>query len=263
MKNALLIIDAQNDFCLPTGSLSVPGADGDMTRLADFITANKEKIDYIGMTQDSHHPIDVSHPSFWQDKDGNFPNPFTLITSKDVDDGVWTPRFYPNEAIKYIHELESQGEFPHCIWPEHCVIGTSGAAIINSVMDAVIDWTKEGNFYGVFTKGTYPMTEHFGAFRANIPVMNRPETQINQSLIETLEKYDNIYISGEAKSHCLCSTINQMIEISPDLLKKVILLEDTTSDVPGFEDNSINIFEDAKKLGMRFGVSTIKIINKK
>jgi nicotinamidase/pyrazinamidase len=256
MKNALLIIDAQNDFCLPTGALSVPGADKDMERLANFIKANKEKIDYIGMTQDSHHPIDISHPSFWQDKDGNFPNPFTIITSKDVDDGVWTPRFFPNEAVKYIHELESQGEFPHCIWPEHCVIGTTGAAIVDSVMDSVREWSRLGKFYGVFTKGTYPMTEHFGAFRANVPVTNRPETQINQNLIETLEKYDRVYFAGEARSHCVANTLRQAIEIAPELAKKFVILEDCMSAVPGFETLGESIYDEARKMGIEFKKSS-------
>lgn len=36
-KNALLIIDAQYDFCNPNGSLFVPGAVEDNKRLANFI----------------------------------------------------------------------------------------------------------------------------------------------------------------------------------------------------------------------------------
>lgn len=36
-KIHLLIIDPQNDFCSPDGSLYVHGAEQDMQRLADFI----------------------------------------------------------------------------------------------------------------------------------------------------------------------------------------------------------------------------------
>ena len=36
----LMIIDPQNDFCLKNGSLSVPGADKDMERLAKMIENN-------------------------------------------------------------------------------------------------------------------------------------------------------------------------------------------------------------------------------
>jgi nicotinamidase-related amidase len=79
-KNALLIIDPQVDFCDPKGKLYVNGAEKDMERVAKFILQNKEKIDYIAITLDSHRPIDISHPAFWQDCDGNHPGPFTIIT---------------------------------------------------------------------------------------------------------------------------------------------------------------------------------------
>jgi nicotinamidase-related amidase len=257
-KIALLIIDAQNDFCQPTGSLYVTGAEKDMERLAKFIRNNKESIDFIGMTQDNHHVNDISHPSFWQDKDGNYPAPFTLITSTDVDSGKWSPRFYPKMAIEYIHELEKQGEFPHVIWPEHCLIGTTGAAIVDDVMNAVKDWCRLGYFYQMVTKGTFPLTEHFGAFRANIPMEGHPETQLNHDLIKTLEKYDLIYFAGEAKSHCVASTLRQSFDF-PTLAKKFVILEDCMSNVTGFETLADPIYEEARKLGIKFGKSTDSI----
>ena len=36
-KNALLLIDVQNDFCDPNGALFVPGAEEDSKRTAEFI----------------------------------------------------------------------------------------------------------------------------------------------------------------------------------------------------------------------------------
>ena len=38
----LLAIDPQNDFCDPSGSLYVPGADEDTKRLAGFVTKAKD-----------------------------------------------------------------------------------------------------------------------------------------------------------------------------------------------------------------------------
>jgi nicotinamidase-related amidase len=254
--NALLIIDAQNDFVLPTGNLPVAGADADMNRLASFITKNKKEISYIGMTLDSHHVIDISHPAFWQDKDGNSAKPFTLITPEDVNAGVWSPRYAPIEAVRYINELEKQGEYAHVIWPEHCIIGSTGAAIYKPVMDAVIEWSRQNRFFGAFTKGTNPLTEHFGAFRANVPIKDRPETQVNYDLINTLNSYRNIYFAGEAQSHCVGNSLKQAIEIVPDLAKKFVILTDCMSPVTGFETLADPIFEDAKKLGIRFAKST-------
>ena len=231
-KNALLIIDAQVDFCDPKGSLYVPGADADMDRLAKFITKNMQEIDFIGLTMDSHQVIDISHPGFWQDKDGKNPGAFTQITSADVLAGVWSPRFYPQEAVAYVQELEKQGEFPHFVWPEHCIIGSPGAAIYPSIIEAVELWCRtKGEFHQVVTKGTWPLTEHFGAFRANIPVVGHPETQLNAGLIQKLEKFQNVYFAGEAKSHCVANTLKQAMEF-PSLAKKFIILEDCMPDVP-------------------------------
>lgn len=254
-KIALLIIDAQFDFCDPRGSLFVKGADQDMIRLGEFIKTHEKEIDFIGMTMDSHQVIDISHPSFWQNKNGNFPSPFTIISSADVQSGVWTPRFAPIEAVKYIDELEKQGEFPHCIWPEHCVIGTKGASFVDSVMDSVLSWCRtNGAFHQVVTKGTYPTTEHFGAFRANIPVEGRPETQMNLNLIKTLEKYEKVYFVGEAQSHCVANTMKQALAF-PDLAKKFIVLEDCMSPVTGFEHIADQIYTDAKAAGVQFTTS--------
>ena len=66
-KIALIIIDPQNDFCSPRGSLFVPGADEDNERLGEFILANSLEIDQIIVTLDSHYVIDISHPKFWVD----------------------------------------------------------------------------------------------------------------------------------------------------------------------------------------------------
>lgn len=258
--NALLIIDAQYDFCDPSGSLFVNGADADMVRLGNFIDKNSKSIDFIGLTLDSHQVIDISHPSFWVDKDGNYPSPFTVITNDDVLTGKWSPRFAPNEAIKYIDSLEKDGNFPHVIWPEHCLIGTKGASFVDSVMLPIKQWCKtNASFYQVVAKGTYPLTEHFGAFRANVPVQGRPETQLNMGLIKTLEEYENVYVSGQAKSHCVANTILQAMEF-PELAKKFVILTDCMSNVTGYEHIADKIYADAKAMGIRFSLSTDAIL---
>ena len=255
-QNALLIIDAQYDFCHPGGALFVQGADADMKRLSTWIKANKENIDHISVTMDSHPVNDISHPSFWQDKNGNFPNPFTAISSQEIREGKWTPRFFPKETIQYVEALEKQGEFGHFIWPYHCLVGSRGAAIDDNIMDALIEWTRSGKFYQVVAKGTYPLTEHFGIFRANVPVPNRPETQLNQSLIETLEKYQNVYLAGEAKSHCVANSLKQAMEEAPSLARKFIILEDCMSDVTGMGHLGAPIYDQAQGMGIRFAKST-------
>jgi nicotinamidase-related amidase len=254
MKNqhALLIIDAQYDFCNPNGALYVPGAEKDMERLSKIIKNNLNKIDHICVTLDSHPVNDISHPSFWQDKNGKFPAPFTQITLQDLNEGKWTPRFYPDKARKYLTDLEAQGQFPHLIWPEHCLIGSKGNALDDQLMEALIDWTRTGKYYQAVTKGTYPMTEHFGIFMAQIPVADRPETQLNQSLIKTLENFQNVYIAGEAKSHCVATSIKQALDYAPGLASKMVIVEDCMSDVPNMGHLADSIYQEARQRGIRF-----------
>ncbi len=258
-KYALLIIDPQNDFCNPgnqngnnRGALYVDNAENDMQRLSTWIRKNKKELDFIGITLDLHQPNDISHPNFWMDKNGNFPQPFSEIKSKDVEDGKWTPRFNPKRSLNYLKELENQGEYPHFIWPVHCLLGSQGAAIFQPLMDAITDWTVKGKFYQTVAKGTFPFTEHFGAFRAQIPDPQRPETQLNQGLIRTLETYQNIYLAGEAKSHCVANSLKQVLEEASDLAPKFVVLTDTMSNVTGFEHIADSIYKKAADMGVRF-----------
>ncbi len=83
LKVHLLVIDPQVDFMdSPGSSLPVTGANDDMKRLASLVTRVGHKFEDIHVTLDSHHTIDVGHPGMWRDRDGNLPNPFTMIFAK-------------------------------------------------------------------------------------------------------------------------------------------------------------------------------------
>jgi nicotinamidase/pyrazinamidase len=87
---ALIIIDIQNDFC-PGGKLAVAGGNG----IIEGVNALAREFDTVILTQD-WHPSD--HSSFAsQHKDAA---PFTQV---DMPYG------------------------PQTLWPDHCIIGTSGA----------------------------------------------------------------------------------------------------------------------------------------
>lgn len=262
-KNALLIIDAQYDFCNPKGALFVKGSVEDNQRLASFILNNIDEIDFMAATLDSHHLNDIAHPSFWKDKNGNNPPAFTVISAKDVRDGNWIPRFYPPQvALNYLDELEKQGEFPHVIWPTHCLIGSKGHSIDDVVFDAIKAYQYKGKTCQFVTKGTHPLTEHFGAFRAQVPIKGEPSTGVNLDLMKRIAEYENVYLAGQAKSHCVANTLKQALEITPELAKKFIILEDCMSSVEGgptqgvtFEQLAQPIYDNAKNAGVRFTTS--------
>lgn len=250
-KILLLVIDMQYDFCSPEGALYVPGSEKDVSRLAKFISANESDIGHIIFTQDNHNVVDISHPVFWEDKKGSFAKPFTEINLKKILGGVYQPRFQKGKAIEYIRKLEKQGEFPHTIWPEHCLIGSAGAAIVSEILEPAKKWARKGNFYDVVIKGTNPMTEHFGALKANVPIAGCPETHLNTELVNKLIHAGKIYIAGEAKSHCVATTIRQMLHLG-GLAKKTHILEDCMSDITGFEKIALPIYEKAKTEGVKF-----------
>ncbi|MCC5946117.1 MAG: isochorismatase family protein [Bernardetiaceae bacterium] len=258
MSSALLIIDAQNDFCHTEGALYVPGSARDTKRLSDFIMVNISKISHICVTLDWHKVHDISHPNFWKDENGNPPAPFTPISFQEVKQGKWIPQFSPEKATNYLQQLEAEGEFTHLIWPPHCIAGTKGASLQADIADAITSWAAHnGKDYSVVTKGNYPLSEHFGVFKAQISTPEVAETMLNQKLIQELNVYDKVYVGGQAKSHCVATSIKQAMEFAPDLAQKMIILEDCMSDVTGLGHLGEPIYEAARKKGLVSHRSTV------
>jgi len=252
-KTALIIIDAQFDFCNPKGSLFVPGAEKDVERIAELIAFQGNNIDEIFVTLDTHRAIDIAHPLFWEDPNGNTVAPFTLITAAAVLAGKWVPRYHKEYVIEYLKKLEDEGEFRHFIWPEHCLIGSRGAALDDTIMHAVLSWThRTGTDYRTVSKGINPLSEHFGIFKAQVPVAGAPETELDRGFLSELESFDTILIAGEARSHCVATSINQILKYAPVLIPKITVLTDCMSDVTNWGHLADPIFEQAKEQGMAF-----------
>jgi nicotinamidase-related amidase len=255
MKTDLLIIDPQNDFCDPNGNLFVPGADKDIERLSDFISKNRAKINDIHVTMDMHHTIDVAHPIFLKDSNGNHPKPFTIIDIDDVKTGKITttnPSFLLR-FTKYLQALLDNGRYPHCIWPPHCLIGSEGSNIQKNLFEVLLEWEKEEfGIVNYVTKGSNFWVEHFSAVQAEVPDPEDPSTQLNIQLIETLQKVDRILISGQALSHCVANTIRDIADnFGEENIKKFVLLEDTSSSVPGFESLGDHFINEMTGRGMQ------------
>lgn len=243
VKAHLLIIDPQEDFCNPNGALYVKNAEHDMTRLAAMIRRLGQKIDDIHVTLDQHHLVDVAHPAFWKDSSGKHPNPSTMISHKDVIDGVWSPVIASatRRMMDYTKALEDSGRYPLCVWPPHCLIGSQGAIVVPEVMDALNEWAAGGPAIVDFvSKGSNIWTEHYSAAKAEVPDPNDPTTQLNTRLVSTLEEADLILVAGEAGSHCLANTVRDIADAFSDesIIAKMVLLEDATSPVviPGVID---------------------------
>jgi len=248
MKNVLLIIDMQFDFCNPQGALYVPGAEKDIENTIAFI--ENTELDSIIFSQDNHHVIDISHPSFWENSEHKYPEPFTIIKYNDLENGLWRPKYHQKHASEYLKQLDEQGEFPHIIWPEHCIWGSFGASVDEKLMVAVNKWARQGKYFSIISKGVNPLTEHFGVLRANIPIAGDVSTQINKDLLHAVNEAENLYIAGEAKSHCVANTLKQLLE--EDVHCTISMLENCMSNVPGFETLADPIYKNAIERGVKF-----------
>ncbi len=253
MTNTLLIIDPQNDFCDPAGALSVPGADEDCARLASLIRRNMAKLDSIHITMDSHHLYHVAHPIFWLDRDGNIPEPFTIITLEDIRNGKYHAAVdqYRRYAEEYVATLEQTGKYNLCIWPPHCLIGTWGHNVYKPLSDALHEWelSVPGRVVDYTYKGSNVRTEHYSAIRAEVSDASDPGSRTNFALIERLKTADNIAIAGEALSHCVANTVRDLITTIP--VEKLIVLTDVSSCVTGFEHLGTEFMEEAASMGIR------------
>ena len=264
-----MIIDPQNSFCHPTqGELYVQGAEHDMMRLADLIDRFSFAVDAMYVTLDTHHELDVAHPIFWLNEQGEHPVPFTCITKQEVIDGVWKP-FDPQfpsppfetlqeRMIEYVTRLEEHGRYQLTIWPPHCRIGTPGHNVYAPLCEALRQW--ELNHYRMvqyILKGENIFTEHYSGVQADVPDPNDPRTQLNMSLIQALEQAEMIVFSGEASSHCVANTIRDMVKhVQSDTVKKCVLLKDAMSPVTGFESFAEEFFQEMTNQGMQILTTT-------
>ncbi|NRR30947.1 cysteine hydrolase [Oxalobacteraceae bacterium] len=250
----LLVIDPQNDFCdlpaayLPdnplTGTqhrpaLAVPGAHADMLRLSNLINRGRNGLTDISITLDAHHRYDIAHPTFWLAHDGGEVSPFTQISAADVRAGRFMPR-KPGalpRALAYLEALEHSGRYQLMVWPIHCEIGSWGANVHADLRAAYNRW--EDAALGVVTKlskGSNPWTEHYSAVMAEVPDADDPATQLNRDFIDALAHADQLYIAGEAGSHCVRATTEHIATaFGKQALSRVVLITDCISPVSGFE----------------------------
>ena len=260
----LLIIDAQNTFCLPEFELFVGGRSGtgaidDNIRLCEFIYRNLNIITEITVTLDTHNAMQIFHPVFWVNNAGEHPIPAaTIITLADVQKGNWkvnpevaysiTNGNYSQlekHALHYVQKLTENGKYPLTIWPYHSILGGIGHALVSAVEEAVFFHNIARNSQTIFElKGNHPLTENYSVLSPEVldSFDGSNIAQKNTPLIQKLLDFDAIIIAGQAKSHCVAWTVDDLLtEITArdiNLAKKVYLLVDCTSPVvvPGVVD---------------------------
>ncbi len=301
-RNHLLLIDVQRDFCFPEGTLFVGGRSGtgaidDSRRTAEFIYNNMGVITEITPTMDTHFPFQIFFPSFWNDENGNpllphdqIDGELTIIRERkpagkaSVNPAVagfivngnynWIQAF----AAHYCKSLADGGRYMLYIWPEHCMIGSVGHALVGVVDEARMFHAYVRNIQStVEVKGGNPLTENYSVLAPEVLMRQDGETlaSMNTRFLEKLMDADRLIIAGQAASHCVKSTIDHILEhiLTNDatLAKKIYILRNCTSAVAvpdgkgGFFVDFTPQAEDALKryaaAGMNIVDSTTPIAN--
>lgn len=274
----LLLIDVQNTFCIPDFELFVNGAVEDNIRLCEFIYRNLGKITEIIPTMDSHTAMQIFHPIFWIDQDGEHPAPATTISYEDVQQGVWqvNPKLASSltkgdrhrleqHSLYYVKKLRDDGKYPLTIWPYHSMVGGIGHALVSAVEEAVFFHSIARNTQANFElKGSNPLTENYSVLSPEVmdSVDGEPIANKNHVLIDKLLSFDTVIIAGQAKSHCVAWTVDNLLteikKIDLELAKKIYLLEDCMSPVviPGI----VNFTSQADAAFKKFADAGMNII---
>jgi nicotinamidase-related amidase len=290
LRITLLLVDVQNTFCIPGFELYVAGTSGtgavdDNRRLCDFIYRNLNVITQICPTMDTHQAMQIFHCIFLVNDKGEHPAPYTLITVDDIEKGIWkfNPQLsaslqidetYGQEFLRhYARQLKAGGKYDLTIWPYHAMLGGVGHALVAAVEEAVffhsIARLSQPDFQ---VKGDNPFTENYSVLSPEVLAGPAGEgiAEKNAGFIRKLLDFDAVIIAGQAKSHCMAWTIEDLlneIQISDrKLSEKVYLLEDCTSPVviPGvidYTEQANKAFQKFSDAGMHVVRSSDPIVN--
>jgi nicotinamidase-related amidase len=262
----LLFVDCQNTFCTPGFELFVPGAPDDSRRLCEFLYRNLEGITQIVPTLDSHQALQIFHSAWLVGENDRHPPPYTLVTAADIEQGIWraaSPE-HQRHLAHYTQALEEGGKYQLTVWPYHAMLGGIGHALVSALEEAVFFHSVARRSAPDFhVKGTNPLTEHYSVLGPEVTTGPDGEAIAKRDfeLVERLRGFDAVVVAGQAKSHCVAWTIDDLLEGFGDLAPKVYLLEDCTSPVvvPGavdYTEQADNAFRRFAEAGMHVVRST-------
>jgi nicotinamidase-related amidase len=281
----LLVVDAQNTFCVPGFELFVAGRSGhgavdDNRRLCEFVYRNLGAITQILPSLDTHRAMQVFHAIWLVDEHGEHPAPYSLISADDVAAGRWMVNPAVAESLgldldyavrhlaHYTRRLAAGGKYDLTIWPYHAMLGGIGHALASAVEEAIffhgIARSSQPDFQ---VKGENALTEHYSMLGPEVTEGPDGERlgERNSALIEKLLTFDAVAIAGQAKSHCVAWTIDDLLGDDDvrerGLAERTYLLEDCTSPVvvPGvvdYTDDADAAFERYADAGMHVVRST-------
>jgi nicotinamidase/pyrazinamidase len=194
----LLLIDIQYDF-LPEGTLAVAGGDAILTPIRELLESCL--FGCVVATQDWHP---AGHVSFASSHAGR--KPFDVMS------------LYGREQV---------------LWPDHCIAGTPGAALHDSLPLEYVD--------AIIRKGTDPKVDSYSGFRNNWDENGeRPATGLAGYLRERGVK--RAYVCGLARDFC----VRWSAEDAADLGFEAAVIWDLTRSVDPAGDDVLRTALDGK-----------------
>lgn len=201
MKRALIVVDIQNDF-LPGGALAVPEGDAILPFVTDLMRMGHH-YNLIVVTQDWHPK---GHGSFASSHPGT--DPF---------------------------QLGELAGLPQMLWPDHCVVGTSGARLFEELEEVLGQIEAAGDSVFIVQKGQELDVDSYSAFFDNA---RRRDT----GLQSTLKKHGitDIDVVGLAFDYCVKATALDAVSLG---FQTRILLQGTRSVEPSCNPEVISELE--------------------
>jgi nicotinamidase-related amidase len=278
LRTCLLLVDMQNTFCTPGFELFVGGRSGtgavdDTRRTCSFLYRNLGVLTQTVVTLDTHQAFQIFHAPFLVDESGRHPDPYTLVTLDDVASGRWRVSVdtaatlgldgdAASEHLRaYVETLAGGGKYALTIWPFHALLGGIGHALVSEIEEALFFHATARYSQTQFeVKGTNPLTEHYSALGPEVergPNGERLGEQ-NVALLEYFSSFDAVIVAGQAKSHCVAWTVEDLLEDVPEIAPRLYLLEDCSSAVvvPG----AVDYTEEADAAFARFADAGVHVV---
>lgn len=241
----LFIVDPQNDFVDPAGSLYVKGAEVAIDNICKLL--KERDFDRVIISQDSHQYYHIGHSEFWKEK----PEPGTVIKISEISRNEVVPVLCdyenPKDVIRRIYERNSRDIR---IWPHHCIEGSWGYSFPDRLIQALNDWSASHlRPYEVYQKGKNPFCESFSLLDEYTPDFNGTTM---------------FSICGFCKDICVYETLKAIVDanVLPRYLESMELIEECSTAFGEDGEELSNRFKEIfEKLSKRWSDSETGLID--